>query len=231
MSLSLDNAARLVLRDDYVGFASMGHERAYWATKRAFDVCAGIVGCAVLVPVTVGVKLAYVLTGDFHSIFYTQERIGLGGKVFKLYKFRSMVPNADEELKKLLRRDKAAAKEYKEMKKLMHDPRVTKVGRFIRRASLDELPQMINILKGEMSVVGCRPYLPREQKDMRDAYEEIVTIKPGLTGFWQVSLRSRGTFKERVRMEQYYANNYSLKFDAKILMKTIGEVTGMEGAR
>ena len=136
--------------------------------------------------------------GDFHSIFYTQERIGKDGKLFKLYKYRSMIPNADEVLQKLLKENKEMAKEYKLNKKLDNDTRITKVGKLIRKASIDELPQLLNILKGEMSFIGNRPYLPKEKKDMGKYYNDIVKTKPGLTGFWQVSLRSRGTFKSTI---------------------------------
>ena len=169
--------------------------------------------------------------GDFHSIFYTQERIGKNGKLFKLYKYRSMIPNADQVLDKLLKENKEMAKEYKLNKKLENDPRITKAGRLIRKSSIDELPQLLNILKGEMSFVGNRPYLPREKKDMGKYYDDIVKTKPGLTGFWQVSLRNRGTFKERLKMEQYYSNHYGMRFDTSIFFKTFSVVFGCKGAK
>ena len=171
------------------------------------------------------------LTGDFKSIFYSQDRIGKNGKYFKFYKFRSMVPNADEALQEILRTDKELAKEYRRMKKFHDDPRITKVGRFIRRTSIDELPQLINIFMGDMSFIGNRPYLPREKKDMGEYYDEIVKTKPGLTGFWQSSLRSRGTFLDRLKMEKYYSNNYSLKFDISIFFKTLSTLFDKESAK
>ena len=117
------------------------------------------------------------------------------------------------------------------MKKFHDDPRITKVGRFIRRTSIDELPQLINIFMGDMSFIGNRPYLPREKKDMGEYYDEIVKTKPGLTGFWQASLRSRGTFLDRLKMEKYYSNNYSLKFDISIFFKTLSTLFDKESAK
>lgn len=230
MSLSLENAAKIVLVDNYQGFASMGHGRLYASSKRLFDLVGGTLGLLVLLPTIIVVKAAALMTGDFHSIFYTQERIGKDGQIFKLYKFRSMRPNADEELKKILRKNPEMAKEYRKMKKLENDPRITKIGAVLRQTSIDELPQIINIIKGDMSIIGCRPYLPREKKDMRENYHEIVSMRPGLTGFWQVSLRSRGTFKERVAMETYYVRNCDAAFDWDILKQTIKSVIKKTGA-
>lgn len=231
MGLRIENAARLVLEDDFQGYASIGHTVFYGFFKRFFDILGGLFGVVLLLPVIVTVKIVTLASGDHDSIFFTQERIGQNGKIFKLYKFRSMVPDADEVLKKILKEDKAAAREYQKMRKLTDDPRITKIGGFLRKSSLDELPQMVNIFKGDMSIVGCRPFLPREKKSMLSYYDDIVTVKPGLTGFWQVSLRSRGTFKERLKMERYYAQNCSLVFDVEILWKTFKAVLEREGAK
>lgn len=231
MSLRLDNAARLVLEDDFQGYASIGHTVFYGALKRFFDIVGGVMGLLVLIPTVVVVKIAFMVSGDFGPVFFVQGRIGRNGRIFKLYKFRSMVMDADEVLKKILREDKAMAKEYREMRKLGDDPRITKVGMILRKSSLDELPQVINILKGDMSIIGCRPFLPREKKSMLGYYDDIVTVKPGLSGFWQVSLRSRGTFKERLKMERYYALNCDTMFDLKILWKTFASVIKKDGAK
>jgi undecaprenyl-phosphate galactose phosphotransferase len=182
-------------------------------------------------PVALGVKLAYVFNGDFHSIFFTQERIGMNGKLFKFYKFRTMVPNADEILEKILKEDKKLAKEYKLNKKLENDPRITKAGDFLRRLSLDELPQVINILKGDMAVIGNRPYLPREIPDMGEFYDVIVSTKPGLTGYWQVRGRNDVSFKTRLELEKYYSENYSFKLDIQIFFKTFAVVLIGRGAK
>ena len=140
-----------------------------------------------------------------------------------------MVPNADDILMEMLK-DKKIADEYNKNKKLKNDPRITKVGKIIRKTSLDEIPQFINILKGDMSLVGNRPYLPREKDDMGKYYDDIIKTKPGLTGYWQVSGRSDVSFKNRLKLEQYYSNNYSFKLDIQIVFKTIKVVLGMQGA-
>lgn len=197
--------------------------------KRTFDIIVGILGILLLIPVSLIVKIANLLSKDYAPIIYSHERIGKNGKPFKLYKFRSMVPNADDILMEMLK-DKKIADEYNKNKKLKNDPRITKVGKIIRKTSIDELPQFINILKGDMSLVGNRPYLPREKKDMGKYYDDIIKTKPGLTGYWQVSGRSDVSFKYRLKLEQYYSNNYSFKLDMQIIFKTVKVVLGMKGA-
>ena len=192
----------------------------YLGFKRLFDIIISLFALILLIPVIIVVKIVSLLSKDYDSIFYTQNRIGKNGKLFKLYKFRSMIPNADAVLMELLESDPKIREEYTEMKKLENDPRITKIGKLLRRTSIDELPQIINILKGDMSLIGNRPYLPREKEDMLFYYNDIVKTKPGLTGYWQVSLRSRGTFEERLEMEKFYSNNYNAKMDIKIFFKT-----------
>ena len=205
-------------------------EIAYLAIKRIIDIVAGLVGLIVLIPISLIIKIVSMCNGDFGKIMFTQMRIGKDGKEFKFYKFRSMVPNADEVLFKLLEENEELAKEYKENKKLKDDPRITKVGKFIRRYSIDELPQLLNVLKGDMSLIGNRPYLPREKEDMGKYFDDIVKTKPGITGYWQVSGRSDVSFKQRLKLEQYYSNNCGLRMDIKILFKTFGVVIGHKGA-
>ena len=142
-----------------------------------------------------------------------------------------MVPNADAILMEMLEKDEAMAKEYKENKKLRNDPRITKIGNFLRKTSLDELPQMINVLKGEMALIGNRPYLPREKEDMGYYYWDIIRSKPGITGFWQVSGRSDVTFLRRLKLEKYYSNNMSLAMDIKIFIDTFRVVLLKKGAK
>ena len=170
------------------------------------------------------------LTKDFNSVFYTQDRIGKNGKIFKLYKFRSMIPNADKVLEEMLKEDNEITREYKLNKKLKNDPRISKVGKVIRKLSIDELPQVINILKGDMSLIGNRPYLPREKKDMGKYYKEIIKTRPGLTGYWQVNGRSATTFKDRLKLESYYSKHCGLKMDIKIFFKTFKVVLFKDGA-
>ena len=131
-----------------------------------------------------------------------------------------MVPNADEVLFKLLEENKELAKEYKKNKKLDNDPRITKIGRLLRNSSMDELPQIINILKNDMTLIGNRPYLPREKEDMGEYFDDIVKTKPGLTGYWQVNGRSDVSFETRLKLEKYYSNHCGLIMDVKIFLKT-----------
>ncbi len=203
----------------------------YFGVKRLFDILIALIGCLFLLPVIIIVKISYLLHKDFDSIFFRQKRIGKNGKEFNLYKFRSMVPNADEVLKELLKNDEAARKEYKVNKKLKNDPRVTSMGKILRVTSLDELPQFINIFKGEMSLIGNRPYLPREKEDMGLYYNDIIKTKPGLSGYWQVMGRSNTTFEERLKLEQYYSNNFGFRIDIKIFFKTFGVVIKHKGAK
>lgn len=198
--------------------------------KRLIDILGGIVGTIVLIPLTIGIAIANLICKDNGPIFYSQYRMGKNGKLFKMYKYRSMVVGADEKLKKYLEENEEARKEYKKYKKLKHDPRVTKVGEFIRKTSLDEFPQFINVLKGDMSLVGPRPYLEREKEDMNGYYKYITTFKPGLTGLWQISGRSDVDFATRIDLDMQYYYNHSLKGDIKILFKTAMKLVKREGA-
>ena len=202
----------------------------YLIWKRIGDILVSLIGLILLIPITIIIKIAYMCTGDFHSIIFTQDRIGKDGKHFKFYKFRSMVPNADEVLFMALAKDEKMAEEYAMNKKLKNDPRITKIGRIIRKASIDETPQFINIFLGDMSLIGNRPYLPREKKDMGKAYNDIIKTKPGLTGYWQVSGRSDTTFKKRLELETYYSKHAGFKIDTKIFFKTFKVVLGGKGA-
>lgn len=191
----------------------------YLKFKRLFDIVVSSIALIILSPILVGVIIAIRVESKGKAVF-TQERIGLNGKLFKLYKFRSMVENADEVLFEMLKNDKEIAKEYKLNKKLKDDPRITKVGKFIRKVSIDELPQLVNVLKGDMSLIGNRPYLPREKDDMGRYYNDIVLSKPGITGLWQTSGRNDTTFTQRCKIESEYSKNMSLIMDIKIFFKT-----------
>ena len=158
--------------------------------KRILDIIGGLCGILILIPLTIGIWIANKLLKDDGPIFYTHERIGQDGKIFKMYKYRSMVVGADEKLKEYLKENEEARKEYKEYKKLKNDPRITKIGKFIRKTSIDEFPQFINVLKGDMSLVGPRPYLPREKEEINGFFKYITSCKPGITGLWQVPLFS-----------------------------------------
>ena len=199
-------------------------------TKRTVDILGGIAGVLLLVPMTIVLYIAKLVTKEKGPLFYSQQRIGKDGKLFKMYKYRSMVVNADEILKKHLEENEEARKEYKKYKKLKNDPRITKLGNFIRKTSIDEFPQFINVLKGEMSLVGPRPYLPREKEEMGKYYKYITKCKPGITGYWQVNGRSAVTFNDRLDMDFKYYNKKSLKTDLKLLKKTVQKVLVKEGA-
>ena len=203
----------------------------YFVVKRIFDLFIGLIGTIIVIPTAIVIKICYLLQKDFAPIFFTQERIGYGGKKIKIYKFRSMVPNGEEVLEKLMAENPEIREEYLKNKKLENDPRITKVGAVIRATSIDEFPQFINILKGDMSLVGPRPYLFREKEDMGKYYDEVIKCKPGLTGLWQVSGRSDVSFNYRLKLDKLYVMQRSIKFDIIIVVNTFGAVLGKKGAK
>lgn len=154
--------------------------------KRLVDICAGIVGVILLIPLTMIIYIANKICGDGGPVFYFQDRIGKDGKIFKMPKYRSMIVDADKKLDEYLNSNEEAMAEYKKYKKLKKDPRITKIGKFLRKTSLDEMPQLVLLLTGKMSLVGPRPYIPREEEDMGEYYRVIIKHKPGITGLWQV---------------------------------------------
>ncbi len=216
-------------KDDTMSRVSV-RKISYLVIKRIFDILISLIGLILLIPIALVIKIAYMCTGDFTSIFFVQERIGKNGKLFKFFKFRSMVPNADEVLFRTMELDEIIAAEYNKNKKLKNDPRVTKIGRVIRKLSIDELPQFINVFLGDMSLIGNRPYLPREKQDMGKYFDSIVMTKPGLTGYWQVNGRSDTTFEERLKLEKEYSEKASLLLDIKIFFKTFIVVLFGKGA-
>ena len=202
----------------------------YLSTKRIFDICVGLIGVLVLIPLSIIIKILSLINKDHGNIIYAQNRIGKNGKIFKLYKFISMVPNAEAVLEEMLK-DEKVRNEFEIKMKFEKDPRITKIGHFLRKTSIDELPQLINVLKGEMSLIGNRPYLPREKEKMGGFYNDIVKTKPGITGYWQVKGRNDITFIDRCRLESYYSNNMGLKMDIKIFFQTFAVVLLKKGAK
>lgn len=198
--------------------------------KRLIDIMGAIVGIMILIPLTIVIFVVNKITGDGGPIFYTQERIGKDGKTFKMLKYRSMVVGADEKLEEYLKNNEEARLEYQKYKKLTNDPRVTKIGNILRKTSLDEMPQLIHLLDGKMSLVGPRPYLPREKEDMGEYYNIVIKHKPGITGLWQVSGRSNATFDERLDMDVIYDEKHSFIYDVKILIGTFIKIIKKEGA-
>lgn len=201
----------------------------YLPVKRVVDIILGALGCIITLPVAAAVKLSYLAAGDTHPIFYKQTRVGLRGQHFELWKLRSMTWDADEQLRRLLE-DPAIRKEWDLNQKLAHDPRITPIGRMLRRASLDELPQFFNVLKGEMSAIGPRPLIPGELEAHggRTLYNKV---KPGITGWWGCNGRSDINYEERLELEYYYITHCSLYLDALCILRTILAVFKREGAQ
>lgn len=203
----------------------------YKFTKRIIDIIGSIIGILILIPTTLIIYLARkVLKEDKGPLFYEQLRYGKNGKVFRLYKFRTMCIGADKKLKEYLENNDEAREEFEKTHKLQNDPRITKIGNFLRKSSLDELPQMINILKGDMSFVGPRPVVEKEVEEYGTNKDKFLSVRPGLTGYWQVNGRSNTTYEERMKMEFYYVDNCSLWLDIKIFFKTFITVFKKEGA-
>lgn len=198
--------------------------------KRIMDICGAIVGIAILIPLTIVVKIVNILNKDYGPIFYSQERIGKNGKYFKMYKFRSMCMDSREVLEKLLKEDEDARKEWEENRKLSNDPRITKIGKILRKTSLDEFPQFLNVLKGEMSLVGPRAVIDGEIDKFGLFKDAVLSVKPGVTGYWASHGRSETSYEERVEMEFHYVVNNSVFMDIGIIFKTVISVIKKEGA-
>ena len=199
----------------------VNNKNVYRVLKRTIDIIGALVGCIALIPLTICILIANAIAKDNGPVFYVQKRIGKDGKTFKMYKYRSMVVDADRKLRRHLLDNPEANEEFLKYRKLKDDPRITPVGKFIRKTSLDEFPQFINVLKGDMSLVGPRPYLPREKRAMKKAYKEIIKVKPGLTGPWQVNGRSEISLEERMKMDIEYIKTESALNDIKFLFKTV----------
>jgi undecaprenyl-phosphate galactose phosphotransferase len=201
--------------------------------KRLMDIGIGSIGCLMLIPLTLYVRHINHKNGDYGPLFFSQKRIGLDGKEFTILKFRTMVEGADQILEDLMASDPQIRAEYQINKKLVNDPRITPAGEFLRRTSLDEFPQFLQVLSGKMSVIGPRPYLPREKRDMKEYYYDIIQVKPGVSGMWQTHGRSNTTFEERLELDAYYYRNWNLWLDMVLLVKTIKPIiAGKEnGAR
>ena len=201
-------------------------DKGYERTKRFLDVVVSLVLLVILfVPMAV-VALIIVIDSPGASPIYMQERVGLNGKTFRLYKFRSMVPNADKQLNSLLSQNEMQGPAFK----MKNDPRITRFGRLIRKVCVDELPQLVNILKGEMSFVGPRPPLPREVDQYTDFQKQRLTVIPGLTCYWQIKKnRNDCSFDEWLELDLKYIEERSVKTDVVIFFKTFGAVLGMEG--
>ena len=198
----------------------------YLPFKRLQDIVLSIVALIVLFPLLLIVAIAIVIDSPGASPIYVQTRVGINGKKFKFYKFRTMVPNADQLLEQLMSLNEMDGPVFK----IKNDPRITRVGRFIRKTSIDELPQLINILRGDMSIVGPRPPLPRETEQYDDYARQRLSITPGLTCYWQIQhMRNSLSFAQWVALDLKYIEERSFLTDWKIILSTFKAVLNMEG--
>jgi len=198
--------------------------------KRTIDIIISLLLLPVVLPL-IGLIAIFIKLDSKGPVFFVQDRLGKNGKKFKCIKFRTMYLNNDEILEEYLRKHPEKREEWNKYKKLKSfDPRVTRVGRFLRKTSLDELPQIFNVLKGDMSLVGPRPYLPKEETDMGYFKNTILLTKPGITGLWQVSGRNNLEFRVRLVLDERYVLNWSFWLDLLIMLKTVKVVLKREGA-
>ena len=194
----------------------LNRQYGYRITKRVFDVIASLLGLVILSPVFLVLAICIKLD-DGGPVFYSQERIGKNGKPFKMYKFRSMRVNADKELEEIARQNEVDGAMFK----IKNDSRITRIGKFIRKTSIDEFPQLVNVLLGQMSIVGPRPPLPREVVEYTNYDKQRLYVSPGCTGLWQVTVRNSVGFDEMVNIDLHYIQRRSVFLDLKIIIKTI----------
>lgn len=201
----------------YVDEQKLNHQYGYRFIKRLFDFLASLIAVVILSPIFLIIAIAIKINDPHGPVFYTQERVGKDGRRFRMFKFRSMVTNADELLEKLKEQNEIEGAMFK----MKNDPRITKVGRFIRKYSLDELPQLLNVVGGSMSIVGPRPPLPYEVDQYTDYDKQRLMVKPGATGMWQVGGRNALNFDQMVTLDLTYINERSIWLDLKIMFETI----------
>jgi|ERR1700722_47078 exopolysaccharide production protein ExoY len=221
-----------------IGEARSGYRRSHSAphlrhislsSQRIMDC----VICLLAAPfaIAVGLVIALLIKLDGGPAFYSQLRIGLGGQPFNCHKFRSMILGADERLRDVLALDPLARAEWEHYQKLARDPRVTRIGKLIRATSLDELPQLINVWRGEMSIVGPRPIMTDQVGLYGEHFGDYCALRPGITGLWQIGGRNNCTFAERVRLDMEYARTWSMLRDVRIILLTVPAVLAGKGAR
>ncbi|PEF36127.1 sugar transferase [Bacillus wiedmannii] len=198
----------------------------YLFIKRLMDMFGALCGIVLLLPIFIIVAILIKLEDPKGPVFFKQVRVGKDGREFGMYKFRSMVTDAEERLKDLLQRNEVSGAMFK----MKDDPRVTKIGRFIRKTSIDELPQLLNVLKGDMSLVGPRPPLLREVKEYTSYDKQRLLVTPGCTGLWQVTERNSVGFSEMVELDLEYIRNRSVFYDVRIILKTMKVLLGANNA-
>jgi lipopolysaccharide/colanic/teichoic acid biosynthesis glycosyltransferase len=212
---------------EHVSPGALSTKRAYEG-KRVFDAVAAAAILLFVAPLFVVVMLLVAATSS-GPVFFSQERIGRGGKIFRCWKFRTMVVNSAEVLDELLARDADARREWQATQKLKSDPRITRIGRFLRMTSIDELPQLLNVLLGDMSLVGPRPIVASERERYGRYLLDYCSVRPGLTGLWQVSGRNDTSYRRRVALDVFYARRCSFLLDSKILLITPGVIVQGDG--
>ncbi len=213
---------KILYEDSY---KKVNNSRFYLFLKRFIDIFASILGLILLSPILIVVSILIKLDSK-GPVFFSQKRVGLHGKSFNMYKFRSMVVNAEEIKDKLKEQNEMSGPMFK----MKNDPRITKIGKFIRKTSIDELPQLLNVLKGEMSLVGPRPSLPKEVKEFEPWMLERLEVKPGITCYWQVMGRNSIGFREWMELDVKYVHERCLSLDLKLIFKTFFVLFGDENA-
>lgn len=213
---------KILYEDSY---KKVDNSRFYLFLKRFMDIFASILGLILLSPILIVVSVLIKLDSK-GPVFFSQKRVGLHGKTFNMYKFRSMVVNAEEIKDKLKEQNEMSGPMFK----MKNDPRITKIGKFIRKTSIDELPQLLNVLKGEMSLVGPRPSLPKEVKEFEPWMLERLEVKPGITCYWQVMGRNSIGFREWMELDVKYVHERCLSLDLKLIFKTFFVLFGDENA-
>lgn len=216
MSIKIEGCCMTDNVDIELNQEKVNGQYGYKILKRSFDIVASAIGLVALSPFFLAVAIA-IKCDDGGPVFYDQIRIGKNGKKFKMYKFRSMRVNAEDEIEKLQEHSEVDGAMFK----MKNDPRVTRVGKFIRKTSIDEFPQLLNVLLGQMSIVGPRPPLPREVANYTQYDKQRLLVKPGCTGLWQVTARSSVGFQEMVNIDLDYIQRRSIWLDLKIVIKTI----------
>ncbi|MFC0027520.1 sugar transferase [Neobacillus cucumis] len=212
--------------DNQTTKVQVNNRKRYLIAKRIIDIIGALCGLIILSLLFLVIGILIKLEDPKGKVFFFQKRVGLNGKEFRMYKFRSMVSNAEEKLQELLKYNEVSGAMFK----MKDDPRITKVGKFIRKTSIDELPQLFNVLRGDMSLVGPRPPLPREVAEYTTYDKQRLMVAPGCTGLWQATARNSVGFKEMVELDLEYIQKRSFSFDLKIIIKTVLILFGSKDA-
>ena len=229
---TIEQAQPIAKAEALIGFRGF----CYRAVKRTFDIVFALVGCVAIIPLAIFVKIGNMITGDFAPLFYSTKRIGKNGKEFNFYKFRSMVVTKDGKsaealLEETLNSDPKLREQWEKYRKLDHDPRITKMGAFIRNTSIDEFPQFWSVLKGDMSVIGPRPLMVGELDEHHGDHSRYEAVRPGITGWWAANGRSKLSYDKRLELEYWYAEHASILVDMKCMWRTIKTVLLRSGSK